>query len=278
MLGNVKPFIPALSEDGKDRYSAFYCGLCRSLGKNHGIFSRFMLNYDMAFVAIVCDGLNGEQYKTEHRACFANPFRKKDILVQTKGTQLAADVLILLAYFKLLDNIYDEKLIKKAACAFLYPYFYIKYKVAAKRLPLLAQVLQTENINQQQYEKTSDNIDTLAMPTAVMVKNILLQCADGENNFALRQFGFSLGRVIYLLDALLDMEQDKKEDKFNIFNLKSTSRDQAKEECFMALGEMAYWYRQLDFKENKEITDNIIFISLARKIKFAGEEKEEENG
>jgi len=42
MLGNVKPFIPALSEDGKDRYSAFYCGLCRSLGKNHGIFSRFM--------------------------------------------------------------------------------------------------------------------------------------------------------------------------------------------------------------------------------------------
>ncbi len=275
MLGNVKPYMPALSDESKTRYSAYYCGLCKALGRSHGILSRFMLNYDMAFVAMIYSELKNEQYNVKHTGCFANPFKKKDILIQSESTAYAADVLIMLAYFKLKDNIADESFGKKAAACLLYPYIAVKYRRASKRHTTLATVLEKETANQFRLEKHSDDIDRLAMPTANMVKAILRECAPAEKQHTVGQFGFFLGRVIYLLDALCDREEDKRENRFNIFNIKAVTDEEARAECFMALGEMAHWYRQSDIKENKEITDNIIYLSLARKIKFAGEEKKE---
>ncbi len=275
MLGNVKPYMPALSEESKARYNAYYCGLCKALGREHGLFSRFVLNYDIAFVAMIYSELKKEQYSVKHTGCFANPFRKKDILQQSESTAYAADVLMMLAYFKTKDNIADETFDKKAVSCLLYPYFALKYRRAAKHYPDLALLLKKETENQLKLEKESDDIDRLAMPTANMVKAILLECGDEENSFSLGQFGFFLGRVIYLLDALCDRKEDKKENKFNIFNKSELSDDEAKAECFMALGEMAHRYSRLNITDNKEITDNIIYLSLARRIKFAGDEKEE---
>ena len=84
--------------------------------------------------------------------------------------------------------------------------------------------------------------------------------------------------MIYLVDALCDRDEDKKANKYNFFNTGNTSDEDAKAECFMALGEMAYWYSQLPLEHYKEILDNTIYLSLARKIKFAGEKEEENNG
>ena len=278
MLGNVKPYMPALSREEKSRYSAYYCGLCKTLGRQNGLFSRFMLNYDMTFVAMLYDDMHGENFVTEHRACFANPFRKKDILCTTEGTKFAADVLIMLAYFKLLDNIRDESLFRKAACIPIAPYLYLKYRSSAKRLPRLAEIFRTENTNQQTAEKNFTDTDRLALPTANMVKAILSACAPEKDSFAAGQLGFFLGRVIYLLDALNDREEDEKKGSFNIFNINSVPMEDARAECFMALGEISYWYRQINFSSSKNIADNIIYMSLARDIKFAGEEKEKDNG
>lgn len=275
MLGNVKPFLPALSEENRQRYNAFYCGLCKTLGKNYGIISRFMLNYDMAFVAMIYDDLKGEEYIAPKEGCFSNPFKKKNILKPTGGTMLAADVLILLAYYKLLDNIYDEGFFKKAGGIAAYPYFLSKVKKAQKSHPRLALVLKEQSESQQQAEKQSTDTDSLARPTAMMTKAILAECAANEKDrFALGQLGFFMGRVIYLLDALKDRKEDEKQNKFNIFNLQKLTDQQAKEECFMALGEMAWWYKQIEFGPNKDIIDNIIYIAMARNIKFANEEME----
>ncbi|MBR4035123.1 MAG: hypothetical protein IKJ05_00140 [Oscillospiraceae bacterium] len=276
MLGNVKPFLPALSEENRTRYSAVYCGLCDTLGRDYGVISRFLLNYDMAFVALIYDDLHHSPFETRHRGCIANPLKKKDIMKATAGTEYAADVLILLAYYKLLDNIYDEKFFKKAGCMAVYPYFLVKVQKAQKRHPQLAQVLKQQSENQQQAEKNAVSIDSVAMPTARMTQAILAECSNDEkDSFAVKQCGFFLGRVIYLLDALTDRDTDAKENKFNIFNILKLTEEQAKAECFMALGEMAHWYRQIDFKDNKDIIENIIYMSMARKIKFAGEEKEQ---
>ncbi len=278
MLGNIRPYLPRLSRQAKTEYSAYYCGLCKSLGRQNGVISRFMLNYDMAFRAIIYDELQGAEYKVKRSGCFANPFKKKDILIPTAGTLYAADVLIMLAYFKLIDNIRDEKPLKKAGYKLLQPYFYFKYRQAAKRHPRLARELKQQSANQLQAENETADIDILSMPTAKMVKAILSRCATDENKLAVSQFGFFLGRVIYLMDALIDRREDEKDNKFNIFNIKNYSEEEAKAECFMALGEMAHWYSRLDIKKHKEIADNIIYMSLARKIKFAGEEKVDNNG
>ncbi|MBQ8604140.1 MAG: hypothetical protein IJ410_04775 [Oscillospiraceae bacterium] len=276
MLGNVKPYLPQLSEEDRARYNGFYCGLCKTLGRDHGLFSRFMLNYDMAFVAMLYDELHGESYNVKRTGCFANPFKKKDILIPTGGTAFAADVLVMLAYFKLKDNIADENILKKAGCVALCPYFYLKYRHRAKKHPQLAEILAKESRAQLLAEKSGSDIDRLALPTANMVKAIMHRAAPKEKKMDAGQFGFMLGRVIYLIDALCDRKDDEKENKFNIFNIKKLTDEEAKAECFMALGEMAHWYRKLNITEYKAITDNIIYLSLARKIKFAGEETGDE--
>ena len=278
MLGNIAPFTPALSRREKDRYSTFYCGLCKTLGKRYGVFSRFLLSYDMAFTAMVYDGINGFQARWNNEGCFANPFKKKTVAKNSPGAAFAADVMFLLAYHKLADNINDEKLLKKAACICLYPYFRMKYSRAKKRQPTLARCIESECKKQLRLEKSGADIDSLRRPTSNMTRRIMLECAaESGNKAAAGQFGFFLGRVIYLLDALLDRPQDEAEGRFNPFTASGINARQAKEECFMALGELAFWYRQLDFGPNKEILDNTIYMSLARKIKFAGE-KEVENG
>ena len=278
MLGNVKPYMPMLSDEAKKRYNAVYCGLCKTLGKQNGIGTRFILDYDMAFVTMLYDSLNNENFSVNQSVCFANPFKKKDIQNVSDGNLFAADVLVLLAYFKLIDNIHDEKILNRTACILLYPYLYLKYRNAYRRRPHLAALLKEQSDSQFKAEKEFTDTDNLARPTAIMVKSILQECAPEDRKFIAGNMGFFLGRMIYLLDALTDRKEDEKEGKFNIFNINGTSQEDAKAECFMALGELAYWYSQLDMKENKEITDNIIYISLARNIKFAGEEKETTDG
>ncbi len=276
MLGNVKPYLPQLSEDAKTKYNAYYCGLCKTLGRQNGLFSRFLLNYDMVFTAMIYDSFNGCEYVTENKACFANPFKKKTVIKQTKGALYRADVLIMLAYFKVKDDIRDENFLKKIVYTAVLPYFYLKYRQAAKRNPELALQLKTQSEKQSSIEKSSHSLDRLCMPTAAMVKAIISGCADNENKLHAGQMGFFLGRVIYLADALADRREDMAKGRFNAFNAYNCNEEQAKAECFMALGELAHWYSLLDLKDIKEITDNIIYMSLARNIKFAG--KEEENG
>ena len=53
MFGYVRPSEARLSEADKERFAAAYCGLCRTLGERYGLASRFILNYDFAFLAIL---------------------------------------------------------------------------------------------------------------------------------------------------------------------------------------------------------------------------------
>ncbi len=278
MLGNVKPYLPHLNEESKIRYNAYYCGLCKVLGRQNGIFSRFLLNYDMVFVAMIYDSLNNIRSHINSQGCFANPFKKKSVISFTEGTAYRADVLVMLAYFKVKDDIRDEDIAKKVVYTAALPYFYFKYKAAEKRNTQLAQVLREQSKKQSELEKQSSSFDELCMPTANMVKAILNNCTKERDKRAIGQMGFFLGRVIYMTDALIDREEDKAKGRFNAFNSSNYTDDRAKEECFMALGELAHWYNSMELKDIKEITDNIIYMSMARNIKFAGQEKEQENG
>ena len=223
----------------------------------------------MVFTALIYDSLNGitPTYKEEN--CFANPFKKKKTAISTNGIVFSKDVLILLTYYKLLDNLQDEKFYKKLPYYFLYPYAKIKAKKAAKQLPELDKLFLEQTKIQSKLEKESLSIDLLCQPTALMTQGIVQNCYYKNNN-NLNQFGYFLGRFIYLLDALKDREEDLEDGKFNIFNKLDYSKEDAQKECFTALGELAYWYNALPLKNNIALIDNIIYLSLPRSVKFDG--------
>ncbi len=277
MLGSVRPVLDMLSEKDRQQYRAYYCGLCEVLGKRYGTLSRMMLNYDLVFIALCYDSLADEEARYINKGCIANPIKKKDICLPTKGLEYASDVLTMLAYFKVLDNIEDERLPKKLAYVSVSPFLKSRFARAEKRWPLLAQVIRSESTSQKGLETPDASIDTVAMPTERMTQTILECCTEDEEKArALGRFGFFLGRVIYLLDALVDMEDDLKEGRYNYFNFNDISSDDARSECYMALGELAHWYDSVGFKKNSEILDNIIYLGLYRNIYRT--QVKEENG
>lgn len=53
LFGYIRPFQPELRIKEYEAYKSVYCGLCKELGRQYGIFARFTLSYDFTFLAIL---------------------------------------------------------------------------------------------------------------------------------------------------------------------------------------------------------------------------------
>ena len=60
MFGYVIPRKSELRVREWESYRAYYCGLCKELGREYGFLSRFVLNYDLVLLALTADSLAGE--------------------------------------------------------------------------------------------------------------------------------------------------------------------------------------------------------------------------
>ena len=60
MFGYVRPAADGSADSGADRpVPRAYCGLCRTLGRRYALPARMILNYDLAFLAILLAGGSG---------------------------------------------------------------------------------------------------------------------------------------------------------------------------------------------------------------------------
>ena len=111
MFGYIRPNLPELKVREKERYEAWYCGLCRSLGKRYGQASRLVLSYDGAFLAMLLSAVTDRPSPCEKHLCPVHPLKKKKAMVQRENPALdyAADVCVILADFKLRDDAQDGK-------------------------------------------------------------------------------------------------------------------------------------------------------------------------
>ena len=57
MFGYVVINKPEIKFKDYDLYRSYYCGLCMDLKDSFGLKGRMTLNYDLAFLAILLDGL-----------------------------------------------------------------------------------------------------------------------------------------------------------------------------------------------------------------------------
>ena len=108
MFGYVAANLHDLSEAEQRRYRAAYCGLCHALHERFGNLSRFSLTYDMTFLTL----LLGSLYEPEERAgqmrCVLHP-AKPHQYVRTQFSDYAADLSVVLAYHKCLDDWHDDR-------------------------------------------------------------------------------------------------------------------------------------------------------------------------
>lgn len=134
MFGYVNVYQDELKVWQYKRFRAYYCGLCRAIGRLGSQAARLGLSYDMTFLAILLSALDPAPSETEQKACAAHPFHKRENVVRDAAVDYAAHMSILLMYLKFYDDWKDDKSIKALLLMGLYRRLSGRRKNSIRRL------------------------------------------------------------------------------------------------------------------------------------------------
>ncbi len=287
MLGYVKAESPELKVKDFETYKGYYCGVCKSIGKNHGQLPRMGLSYDAAFLASLLDGLDNNPVKYSREHCIIHRIKKMPI-VRSQAVDYAADVMLLLGYHKLEDDFIDEK--KKAAKVGTKLLKRI-YKELSSKYPKLDKEIkyQLESLHNLEENKET-SLDKVADSSAKIIEEIFAYYFENvddvkvksENELAaIRKLGYMLGKWIYLIDAIDDLDKDVMKNRYNPFiyklgiekgNYLENSEpyrlevaDMGQRNLFLYGSDLVDCLEELVFLKNEDIVDNILSLGLLRR-------------
>lgn len=272
MFGYVKPYNPELRVRELEEYKAVYCGLCKQLGRSFGVFTRFTLSYDFAFLAMLKTALDSEICpETERCACIAHPFCKRIRVRENAAMQMAARAAMISVYYKLLDDRADEGFFRRIGAALLLPF---ARRARRKALAFADGAAADEaaakmSAAQAQLETEKCPIpDAAAEPTANFLAAVLKNCAaTAEQAAVLERFGYLLGRYVYLCDALDDLEDDRRRGRYNPFLYAGgEAAIAAKNALFLTTAELSDDFDLLELHRYEGILENIIRIGMRAEV------------
>lgn len=279
MFGYVKAYKPELKLAEYDTYKAIYCSICRQLGKDYGIFAKFILSYDFVFLAMLRLSLADECCGYKKMRCPFNPMKKcMRLEKQSEDLAFSTACLVIMFYYKLLDDIRDNGVKGKLRSGIIYPIFSHYRRKARKKYSDVDDEISRLMKSQFDVEKSdSISIDNSAEPTAKMLEFIFSYgVEDDTKRRILQRVGYLSGKWVYLIDALDDLEDDLKKNSYNPFvkkyNLKKDdSLKEAREGATSLINncnvELSNSYELLDLKRYKTIISNIIYLGLPNELK-----------
>lgn len=265
MFGYVKAYKPEMRIKEWEMYKAVYCSLCRELGKKYGILARFTLSYDFTFLALLNMSLTDGFPDTFRKSCALNPLKKCNYCKnKQESLSFAASSAMIMLYYKLLDNLEDEKGIGKIKYWLLKPSFAFAYKKAAKNNTAVDSIFKEYYKAQTTVQsKAACGIDAAAEPTAVMLSKVFELCsADEFSRRALSRMGYCVGRYIYILDAAKDLPDDIKKHNFNPYKDNENYKQDAKRQIDICIAEAIKAFELIEIKQLKNILGNILYLGL----------------
>ncbi len=270
MFGYIKAAKPELKVWEYEMYKAVYCTLCRNLGREYGLLSRFTLSYDFTFLALLKMSLSDGCTEIKKGRCAFNPLKKCNYCKGKEDFSMPSAAAMIMLYYKLADNIADEKGFKKLGFSCLLPLFSGAHKKAAKKYPQIEKCVAEYIENQNTLEKNGcSELDRIADPTAKVLSEILMLCSEDETQKRiLQRLGYCLGRYIYILDAVCDFEQDIKTGAYNVFKagneseLSENLKEKAKAQLYFCINEACKAFELLEIKKYKNILGNIMYLGL----------------
>ena len=108
MFGYIDLNPKKLTPEQTGRYKAWYCGLCREIRNRYGQLGRMVLSNDMTFLTVLLSSLYEPEEESGSANCPLHPVRKRDF-IQSSATAYAADMNLLLAYWKYRDAERDRE-------------------------------------------------------------------------------------------------------------------------------------------------------------------------
>ncbi len=273
MFGYVRPDAPELKIKDFARYRACYCGLCHEIGGRYGTTARFVLNYDLVFLAML---LWHEEEPSEYcyRRCVPSFCRRRCVSCSSRPIAIAAGYSVILSYWKFTDSITDSGKL----CSLLYRIarLFLKraYRHAAMEYPefdmdvqrYLSELSNLESQGEQSMDRAADKFALL-----------LASAARSEQNPVTRrimeQLLYHVGRIVYLADAYDDLSEDLKCSRYNpiaarfaLISGKATSevRESVRQTLSDSQQLVESAYALLPRNYWSSVTDNIIYLGLPR--------------
>ncbi|MFG6394263.1 MAG: hypothetical protein K1W24_08845 [Lachnospiraceae bacterium] len=261
MFGYVLPFQDVLKVCELREYKAYYCGLCRCLKEGYGFTGQLSLNYDMAFLGLLLTSLYEPDIPIQTVRCIAH-LAHKHMVKKPVYLKYAADMNILLSYYKCVDDWNDEHKILKALYGRL---LWFKAKKVKKKYPDKAKTIKESLDKLAAAEKDGcSDIDYISGCFGEICAALFV-CHNDLWADDLSKMGYFLGKFIYLLDAYEDMEEDRKKNCYNPF-LAPENGNMTQERIYqillMMMSETGRAFERLPVVQNAGILRNIIYSGV----------------
>lgn len=271
MFGYVIIDKPELKFKEFDIYRAYYCGLCRSLKKRHGLAGQLTLSYDMTFLVMLLTSLYEPDISHGTCKCAAHPFKEQHTSVSIYSDYVA-DMNVILSYYKCIDDWQDEKKYSRLAFSkflkkgtlngpentFSTTKKFTEYKEKSSKIKEYLELLKRNE------DEGITDIDTMAGIFG-NIMSVLFTPHHDEWESALARMGFFLGKFIYILDAYDDLEKDIKNNSYNPFADIYTQpgfSNKIINMLKMMMAECSNTFEMLPIIDNIEILRNILYAGV----------------
>ncbi|GIO38262.1 hypothetical protein J41TS12_31230 [Paenibacillus antibioticophila] len=266
MFGYIMINPKQLSESDKERYQAMYCGLCRVLDERHGKWGRTTLTYDLTFVSMLLSSLYVPQEEQAMQRCLIHPVRQLPYIT-TEITEYAADMNLVLAYYKALDDWNDDhSLTAKNLLKLLEP----GMKKVEARWPGQCTTIRDSLALLTQMEQANELNPDLPANVFGEVMGKLLVIKEDEWSAQLYRLGAALGRFIYIMDASMDLASDLKHGRYNPLTAQSNIDHSLL--LTMLISECTQEFEALPLQRDQDILRNILYSGVWMKFKPRKEE------
>ncbi len=278
MFGLVSASVEELTQEEKTRYGAVYCGICREIKESDGQLCRLGLQYDMAFLALLLMSLYEPEEPGGDRSCVLHPIKKRP-WITNDYIRYAARMNVALAAYKAKDDWQDDR---RMSARMMGSVFGRNQQDIAALFPRQCAGMESCLKELSALEKENcANPDEPANCFGRLMSELMV-CKEDMWSDTLRKLGFHLGRFIYLADAAIDYEKDRKHHKYNPFLAMGGEADYQKWEQYLVLAMAGCTdaYERLPLVQDKHLLDNILYsgVWLNYRKQQRKSEKEDHDG
>lgn len=275
MIGYVEAQLSSLTEEQLRRYRGAYCGLCRTLRERCGGFSRLTLNYDMTFLVLLLSSMYEPEEQGGTGRCAIHPVRSRDWW-RSRFTDYAADLSVALAYYNLLDDWTDDKNVLALGAAKLLENEYAEVKL---QRPAQCAALEDCLAELGKIEQTGGPEPDAAANCFGRLMGILFTPEEDPIwGGRIRSFGEALGRFVYMMDACVDEERDRKRGSYNPLHTMHGGAVTEEEKLAllkMLIGECTAEFERLPLVQDVDIMRSVLYSGVWRRYAMKQKKRKE---
>lgn len=226
MKGRMRPYLPELTIRDYNTYQWYQRGVRRQLYTTYGLYSCYGLRYNGVLFAVLADSLAGRP-ATCKRMREPGTLVWRQMMCQTQGIRLAAQVEVLLSWHRIQDAQWaDLPFYKKVRRVVDTVLLRQAYRKAAAENPALERIfVQERDQANVQMTLNAKNYLLAAEPKGNLYGALysVLATDDPNQRKSMHYIGSCIGRAAYLLDKAESFSRDKDKGRYNVFLLTAST-------------------------------------------------------